>query len=189
MLPEFLNNVKPGDAVKADHHNSLIKAIQRRTPTSSPSVKVVETATGFYCEAVSNGGIASNFRGLWFPSRVNDESVKIGAGSLFDGTTLHMVPETTVVVSSTALNYIYLVCALSATLVDGYVAGGIVSSTPTISASPSVLANNNTTGYIMLCTWQSGAVVDRFAYFALASELLNKRNGSVGDVTFNWWSY
>lgn len=188
MLPEFLNNVKPGDVVKADHHNSLIKAIQRRTPISSPSVKIVETATGFYCEAARGGGSASSFRGLWYPSKVNNESVKIGAGSLFDGTTFHSVPETTVAVSPTALNYIYLVCNLSATLVDGYVAGGTVSSTPTIARYSSVQPNNNSTGYILLCTWQAGAVVDRYAYFALASELLNKRSGSIGDVTFNWWS-
>jgi hypothetical protein len=55
MNPESLPQVKPGDTVKADHHNSLVKAVRRRTPVSSPTIKIVETSSGFYCEIVRNG--------------------------------------------------------------------------------------------------------------------------------------
>jgi hypothetical protein len=66
-----------------------------------------------------------------------------------------------------------------------------VDATPTIDlTATSFPANTNTAGYILLCTWQAGALVDRYALtFTLACELLQKRSGSVGDVTFNYWSY
>lgn len=59
MNPESLPQVKPGDSVKADHHNSLVKAVRRRTPVSSPTIKIVETSSGFYCETVRNGSVGA----------------------------------------------------------------------------------------------------------------------------------
>jgi hypothetical protein len=134
---------------------------------------------------------AGEFKGLWYPKRgSSDTQVIITGGSIFDGTTLHTVADATLSVHATSLNYIYLACGLTATTVDSYVSGGTVAPAATpIIASTSTQANTNTEGYILLCTWQAGALVDRYSYFAYACELLQKRSGSVGDVTFNWWSY
>ena len=52
---EIFPNVKPGDAVRAEHLNAIVKGVRARTPTSSPTVKVVETATGFYMESRAAG--------------------------------------------------------------------------------------------------------------------------------------
>ena len=141
---------------------------------------------------VAPGAAAGEFRGNWHPSAGADaEEVLITGGSIFDGTTLHTVAGATLSVHATSLNYIYLDCGLTATTVDGYVSGGTVDATPTIATSTSAasLTNSNSAGHILLCTWQEGALVDRYAYFTLACELLQKRSGSVGDVTFNYWSY
>ena len=138
---------------------------------------------------LSAGG--EGFEGLWRP-RIgsSDTQVIITGGSIYDGTTLSTVAEQTISVHATSLNYIYLACGLTATTVDSYVSGGTVAPAATpIIASTSTQANTNTEGYILLCTWQAGALVDRYSYFAYACELLQKRSGSVGDVTFNWWSY
>ena len=136
----------------------------------------------------SSGG---TFKGLWYPKKgASDTQVIITGGSIFDGTTLHTVADATLSVHASSLNYIYLACDLTKTTVDSYVSGGTVAPAATpIIASTSTQANTNTEGYILLCTWQAGALVDRYAYFAFACELLQKRSGSVGDVTFNWWSY
>jgi hypothetical protein len=138
---------------------------------------------------VATGG--GEFEGLWRP-RIgsSDTQVIITGGSIYDGTTLSTVAEQTISVHATSLNYIYLDCDLTKATVDGYVSGGTVApaSTP-LAAATSMPSNTNTKGYILLCTWQAGAVVDRYAYFPMAGELLQKRSGSVGDVTFNWWSY
>jgi hypothetical protein len=137
----------------------------------------------------SSGG---TFKGLWYPKKgASDTQVIITGGSIFDGTTLHTVADATLSVHATSLNYIYLACDLTKTTVDSYVSGGTVDATPTIATSTSAasLTNSNIAGHILLCTWQAGALVDRYAYFAFACELLQKRSGSVGDVTFNWWSY
>jgi hypothetical protein len=134
---------------------------------------------------------AGEFKGLWYPKRgSSDTQVIITGGSIFDGTTLSAVAGATLTVHASSLNYIYLECDLTKTTVDSYVSGGTVApaSTPITSAT-SMPSNTNTKGYILLCTWQAGALVDRYAYFALACELLQKRSGSVGDVTFNYWSY
>jgi hypothetical protein len=139
---------------------------------------------------VATGG--GEFEGLWYPKRgSSDTQLIITGGSIFDGTTLHTVAGATLSVHATSLNYIYLDCGLTATTVDGYVSGGTVDATPTIATSTSAasLTNSNSAGHILLCTWQEGALVDRYAYFTLACELLQKRSGSVGDVTFNYWSY
>lgn len=180
---EVFPNVKSGDAVRADHINTLVRAIRRRTPINSPTVDVVENATGFALRARPGGGGGGGFRGLWHPTKVNDEAVKIGAGTLFDGTTLHTIAESTIAVSASALNYIYLVCGLSPTYIDGYVTGGTVTATPTVAAYSSAQVNTNSTAYILLHTWQAGALVQDYAWFGFGTELLNK---NVGDVVFNY---
>lgn len=133
----------------------------------------------------------SDFKGKWYPKRgSSDTEVIMTGGAIFDGTTLSTVAGATISVHATSLNYIYLECDLSKTTVDSYVSGGTVApaSTPLISAT-SVQVNTNTKGYILLCTWQAGALVDRYSYYSFACELLQKRSGSVGDVTFNWWAF
>lgn len=179
---EVFPNVKSGDAVRADHINTLVRAIRRRTPINSPTVDVVENASGFALRARPGGGGGGGFRGLWHPTRVNDEAVKIGGGIVYDGVNTHIVADATVAVSASALNYIYLVCELNPTFEDGYVAGGTLLSVGFhVSTSPEL--NTNTHAYILLHTWQEGALVQDYAWFGFGTELLNR---NVGDVVFNY---
>jgi hypothetical protein len=141
-----------------------------------------------YFELLTASG---SFVGNWHPTAGDsDTEVIITGGSIYDGTTLSTVAEQTISVHATSLNYIYLECDLTVTTVDSYVSGGTAApaSTPIASAT-TFPTNTNEKGYILLCTWQRGAVVHRYAYFPFACELLQKRSGSIGDVTFNWWSY
>lgn len=132
----------------------------------------------------NGGGDAGSFTGQWAPRRGSSlTELIVGAGTIFDGTTIHSIAEATVTVSASALQYVYLVCTLSPTLIDGYVAGGTITATPSIAAYSSVQTNTNTTGYILLCTWQAGAVVQRYVWFGFVAELLNK---NTGDTVFNY---
>lgn len=134
---------------------------------------------------------SGEFEGMW-AARAGSSSTQVivSGGTIYDGTTLSTVAERTISVHATSLNYIYLECDLTPTTVDSYVSGGTATpaSTPIASAT-SMPSNTNSKGYILICTWQEGALVSRNAYFPFACELLQKRSGSIGDVTFNWWSY
>lgn len=136
----------------------------------------------------NGGGDAAAFKGSWYPSSGGSvTSLNVTGGFIADGTTIHTIAATVLTVHAISLNYIYLVCGLNKTTVDSWVSGGVITS-PTIASYTSVQQSDNTTGYIPLFTWQAGALVDRDAYFSFGCELLQKRSGSIGDVTFNWWS-
>lgn len=185
MNPESLPQVKPGDSVKADHHNSLVKAVRRRTPVSSPTIKIVETSSGFYCETVRNASVGGGGpEYAWTPKRVNDELIEMSAGSISDGVTTRTPNVSAIAVSATALQYIYLVCTLNVTRIDGFVTGGTVTAASVITYS-GIQTNNDTTGYILLCTWQAGAIVDRFRYWSIECQI-NDNGG--GGTAFNTWT-
>lgn len=185
MTPEPLPIVKPGDAVRAEHHNALVRAIRRRTPVSSPTVDVVETSSGFYCSSKSGGGGGgmNAFSGNWKPTSTNSETVTISSGTIFDGATTTIVPDTTVNVTSGELNYIYLECTLSPSFIDGYVVGGIVTGASILSDTD-VRINGNTVAYILLCTWQDG-LVDRYQWFSFNCEMVNS---GTGNTVFYYWA-
>ena len=125
------------------------------------------------------------FAGVWKPSRgASDTELNVTGGTINDGTTTHIIADAALTVHATSLNYIYLSCALTPTLTDGYVSGGTVDATPTIISSTSVQSNTNSAAYILLCTWQAGALVLRAAWFPYACRL---GNSGTGDTLFQYW--
>jgi hypothetical protein len=172
-----------GDTIKAEHIAAISRALKKRTPRNSPTVKVHETADGFYLDAAPGGGASSSFRGAWYPTKVNDELINLTPGSITDGVTTRTPTVTNIVVSATAPQYIYLVCGLTPTIVDGYVTGGTIDSA-TVQAFGSLQTNTNTTGYILLFTWQAGVLGARYKYFSFQGELGNR---NTGDTVFRVW--
>lgn len=138
---------------------------------------------------LNDGEPAADFKGMWYPTRgASITDLNVTGGRLYDGVTVHTIADAALTVHASSLNYVYLSCGLTKTTVDGWVSGGTVDATPTIATATTFPTNTNTAGYIPLFTWQAGALVDRYAYFSFGCELLQKRSGSIGDVTFNWWS-
>lgn len=128
---------------------------------------------------------SATFAGVWNPTRgASDTALNVTGGTLYDGTTTHIIADAALTVHATSLNYIYLSCALTPTLTDGYVSGGTVDATPTIISSTSVQSNTNSAAYILLCTWQAGALVLRAAWFPYACRL---GNSGTGDTLFKYW--
>jgi hypothetical protein len=180
---DFLPSPKVGELIKADHIASITKAIRKRTPRNSPTVKVVETADGFWLEAKTGGAASGRFVGCWHPTAVNEELINLTAGSITDGITTYLPDVTDITVHATNPQFIYLVCAITADTVDGYVTGGSITSA-TVQAFSSLQTNTDTTGYVLLCTWQEGAIGDRYTFWSLQAEIGNKGSG---DVVFRVW--
>jgi hypothetical protein len=128
------------------------------------------------------GGSSAEY--AWTPTAASSTSINLSAGSISDGVTTRTPTVTGISVHETDLRYIYLVCTLNATRVDGFVTGGTVTAA-SISAYSAIQTNSDTTGYILLCTWQAGAVVDRFRYWSIECQI-NDNGG--GGTAFNTWT-
>lgn len=120
-----------------------------------------------------------SFKGCWFPSAIDSTHIQLTGGSFTCGS-IFTPSVSSVAVDASALTYVYLRATLSATTVDGYVTGGVATAA-TVLGSTTTLTSDNTYGYILLCTWQAGALVDRYEYFSLKARL---NNSGVGDVYF-----
>ncbi len=131
---------------------------------------------------LSPGGADPGY--AWTPSAASSTSINLTAGSISDGFTTRTPTVTGISVHATDLQYVYLVCTLSPTLTDGFVTGGTVTSA-VITAYGSAQTNTNTTGYILLFTWQAGAIVDRFRYWSIECQL---NNSGAGNTAFNTWT-
>jgi hypothetical protein len=128
------------------------------------------------------GGSSAEY--AWTPTAASSTSINLTAGSISDGVTTRTPTVTGISVHATDLQYVYLVCTLSPTLTDGFVTGGTVTAA-VITAYGSAQTNTNTTGYILLFTWQAGAIVDRFRYWSIECQL---NNSGAGDTAFNTWT-
>ena len=131
--------------------------------TSNPAAQIETTAI--------------DFKGCWYPTAIDSTHVKLTGGSFTCGS-IFTPTVTSISVSSSALTYIYLQATLSPTYVDGYVDGGSATAAIVTSGS-SIPTSDNTYGYILLCSWQAGALVDRYAYFSLKARLTNSGSGNV----------
>lgn len=123
----------------------------------------------------------------WEPSAgADDEELIITGGSISDGITNHSVSGATLAIHATSLNYVYLECDLSASTIDSWVSGGTITSAA-ITTYTTTKTTTSTKGYVLLCTWQAGALVARYRWYGLAAKLTNASSG-VGDVQFNFWT-
>lgn len=121
-----------------------------------------------------------DFKGCWFPTAVDSTHVNLTGGTFTCGGVAFTPSVSGIVVSSSALTYIYLRATLSAYTDDGYVTGGVATAVDIIG-STTELASAGTTGYIKLCTWQAEALVARYEYFSLKARL---GNSGVGTIVF-----
>jgi hypothetical protein len=130
------------------------------------------------------GGGGSEPEYAWTPTAASATSINLSAGSISDGVTTRTPTVTGISVHETDLRYIYLVCTLDVTRVDGFVTGGTVTAV-SIAAYSALQTNSDTTGYILLCTWQAGAVVNRFRFWSIECQI-NDNGG--GGTAFNTWT-
>jgi len=154
-------------------HNADLPKLYETEFQGSPSLEATSNS------AAQTETTAIDFKGCWYPSAVDSTHIRLTAGSFTCGS-IFTPSVSSISVSSTLLNYIYLRATLSATTTDGYVSGGSATAVDILSGT-SIPVSDNTYGYILLCSWQAGALVDRYEYFSLKARLNNK---NVGDVYF-----
>jgi hypothetical protein len=127
---------------------------------------------------------AGDFQGAWCPTRVDATTINLTPGLLRMSTEDFIPSVTGISVSASSLNYIYLKVTLDPTYIDGYCSGGGASYVEVI-ASTFLQTSDNTYGYIMLCTWEGGALGERVRWFNLFAELGNR---GAGNVQFTYWT-
>jgi len=126
---------------------------------------------------------SSGFVGCWAPRKIDATHISLTPGSFTCGA-IFTPSVSSITVSSTSLEHIYLRATLSPSYTDGYVTGGSASAV-SIIASTTTLTSDNTYGYILLCDWQAGALVARYEFFSLSAAL---KNAGAGDVLFLYWT-
>jgi hypothetical protein len=144
---------RPGDGVK-------MTGLGNSRVISAESMRVQEAA------AV----ISQEFVGAWYPTAVDSTHIDLTPGTLSDGATTYTPTVDGIVVDATDLNYVYLECDLTPTVVDGITVGGTVDAVAVV-AYTSVQTNTSSKGYILLCEWMAGELVSRYRYFSMEAEI------------------
>lgn len=152
-------------------HNADLPKLYETEFQGSPSLEATSNS------AAQTETTAIDFKGCWYPTAIDSTHVKLTGGSFTCGS-IFTPSVSSISVSSSSLNYIYLRATLSPTTVDGYVDGGSATACIVMSGT-SIPTSDNTYGYILLCTWQAGALVDRYEYFSLKARLNNSGTGNV----------
>lgn len=129
---------------------------------------------------------AANFKGRWHPTIIDETTLSVTGGTIFDGATTTIVPTTEVAINASELNYVFLQIAFATDTEDGYVTGGTVSSATIESNTTGVPANDNTTAHILLFTWENGAIVDRYEWFNFSCEF-HQYGTTAGDAAIKYW--
>lgn len=166
---------------KTPFERRLVDAVDRAKPTRGVGT-FNRPLPGGVSQQTKPQHIAS-FRGCWYPSIIDSTHIKLTGGTLTCGT-IFTPSVSSVSVDASALNYVYLRATLSATTTDGYVTGGSVTAASILS-STSTLTSNNTYGYILLCTWQASALVERYEFYSFFGSLQNQ---GTGDTLFVYWN-
>ena len=150
-------------------------------PTPGPGIGVRRSLNGGVWAAEGGGSGETPLR--WTPTALTSTTLSVDVGTISDGLTTHTPDGSSVTVDASALNYVYLECDLTPDTVDGYVTGGTIDDVA-IAAYTSTKTTTNSKGYVLLFTWQDGALVSRSASLSLQAELLNT---GTGNVLFRTW--
>lgn len=171
-----LPSPKVGDTIKAEHIAAISKELKKRTPLNSPSVKVRETADGFYLESRgsggSGGGSTTTFDHPWKPTLVNSEAITITAGYV-NGVAASPL---SLAVHATSLNYVYLEITYSLNITSGYVTSMTISSRTIAANITGLPSDTSTKKYFLLFTWQASARVTQGTYWNIG--ILARDDGS-----------
>lgn len=196
MNPESLPTVNRGDPVRAEHHNSLVKAIRRRTPTSSTTIKVVETSSGFYCDLVRNAGGSGGAGGCqysWTPNKVRTiegfDVVVLNAGSVsgatvnVNGTNILSNPELQIPNNNPLTTHIvYLsIPVTKIKTADNFVYGcTITGGVATVEVATSLPTSTQSTRYHELFRWKNGRLFNQVGKYNVA--VFCRDDGTSTDV-------
>lgn len=160
-------------------HNADLPKLYETEFQGPSTVEIPTTAQ----VAESAAAATPNFKGNWYPSAIDSTHIKLTGGTITCGS-IFTPSVSSISVHATSLNYIYLRSTLSAATLDGYVVGGSITATSIIS-STTTLTSDNTYGYILLCTWQSSALVQQYEFYSFFAAL---RNQGSGDTLFLYWN-
>lgn len=119
----------------------------------------------------------------WVPTAIDSTHISLTQGSISDGVTERLPDVSSVTVHATDLNYVYLHCEITPSIEDSIVVGGTIDAVD-IVATTTPQTNDNTDTYVLLCTWQAGALVAQAKFYSFMSEL----NNSGGNVLFHTWA-
>jgi hypothetical protein len=131
----------------------------RQTVNAAPLLRAVEPVAE-----------TNEFVGAWFPTAVDSTHIDLTAGSLSDGSTTYTPDVTGIAVHASSLNYVYLECDLTPTVVDGITIGGTVDAVAVV-AYTTTKTNTSSKGYVLLCEWQASAIVARYRYYSMEAEI------------------
>lgn len=182
MNLESLPSVHRGDAVKAEHHNSLVKAIRRRTPSSSQTIKIVETSSGFYCETIRGGssGSEGGCQYSWTPRKVRTiegyDVVVLNAGSVSGATTnvngvnILANPELQIPNAADTTQIIYLnIPVTKIQTADSFVYGStITGGVATVEVNTSLPPSTQSNRYHELFRWRNGRLFNQLGKYNVA---------------------
>ena len=197
---EIFPNVKPGDAVRAEHLNAIVKGVRARTPTSSPTVKVVETATGFYMESRAAGRPGSGSGGCdysWTPSfagndGVGNDHVQLNVGSVSGATvtitdaetlvatSILAVPSPKLAIPDSGLYIAYVEITGTKTKTANDFVTGFTISSATIKVSDGVPASSQSVRRLELFRWYNGTLYSQLTRYNLL--LYCRDDGTSTDV-------
>lgn len=197
-MNDQLPNPLPGDPVRAEHIRQIVRAIRRRTPRPSPSVRPVQLGDGgFALETVYSGGGSGASLGVWHnfqPRKFNAELITLSPGTIngsyptIGGTSINTDPRPQLTVSGTVgvTNIIYAVVTFTLTTDSGFVTGFTASSL-TIESHTSVQSNTSSKRYIELFRWRNGALLSTTQYWniGLRAEDSGSATGTAQWVQWN----
>ncbi len=193
-MNDQLPNPLPGDPVRAEHIRQIVRAIRRRTPRPSPSVRPVQLGdAGFALETVYNSGGSGASLGIWHnfqPQRFNPELITVSPGTIngnyptIGGTSINSDPAPQLVVSATVgvTNIVYAVVTFTLTIDSGFVTG-FTASSYTIEAYTSAQSHTSTKRFIELFRWRNGALLSTTQYWNIG---LRAEDSGIATSTAQW---
>lgn len=159
--------VRPGNPFE----RRLATAVAMAKPTLHNVGVTTKTLPGGTSLIIQRQGRGEKkFLGCWHPSVVSQTSINLTAGSVSDGITTFTPTVTGITVHYSSLNYVYLECAISVDILDGYVTGGVITAA-ILKSYTTTKTNTNTNLYVLLCTWQAGALVSRYKYHSMTVDI------------------
>lgn len=125
----------------------------------------------------------AEFVGAWYPTAVDSTHINLTAGSVEDGSNTFTPSVTNIAVHETNLNYVYLECSITPTVLNSYITSGVITAA-IVKAYTTTKINTNSKAYLLLCTWQAGKLVDRYRYFSQGLKIQDTQSNTSTAASF-----